>query len=155
MTVQRRYLRETHLTILGELADCETALGDPSAAIAVCRQALLAEPEREDVHRRLMEAYARVGQRAQALRQFALCADVAAAAAARRAEPRDLALPSASGGWRVIRWRATSAASPHPSAGLGALPATAGARDGSTAAARTAGCIPVDLLRLPGRRARP
>ena len=76
MSVRRRYLRETHLTILGELADCETALGDPSAAIGLCRQALLVEPEREDVHRRLMEAYARVGQRAQALRQFALCADV-------------------------------------------------------------------------------
>jgi DNA-binding SARP family transcriptional activator len=75
MTVQRRYLRETYLTTLGDLADCESALGDPSAAIGLCRQALLAEPEREDVHRRLMEAYARVGQRAQALRQFDLCAD--------------------------------------------------------------------------------
>lgn len=75
MTVQRRYLRETHLTILGELADCEAALGDPSAAIAVCRQALLVEPEREDVHRRLMAAYARVGQRALALGQFEVCAD--------------------------------------------------------------------------------
>jgi DNA-binding SARP family transcriptional activator len=75
MTVQRRYLRETYLTVLGDLADCESALGDPSAAIGLFRQALLAEPEREDVHRRLMAAYARVGQRAQALRQFDLCAD--------------------------------------------------------------------------------
>jgi DNA-binding SARP family transcriptional activator len=72
---RRRYLRETFLTVLGELADCESALGDPSAAIAVCRQALLVEPEREDVHRRLMAAYARVGQRAQALRQYVVCAD--------------------------------------------------------------------------------
>jgi DNA-binding SARP family transcriptional activator len=61
--------------VLGDLADCESALGDPSAAIGLFRQALLAEPEREDVHRRLMAAYARVGQRAQALRQFDLCAD--------------------------------------------------------------------------------
>jgi DNA-binding SARP family transcriptional activator len=75
MSVRRRYLRETYMTLLGELADCESALGDPSAAIAVCRHALLVEPEREDVHRRLMAAYARVGQRAQALRQFDLCAD--------------------------------------------------------------------------------
>jgi DNA-binding SARP family transcriptional activator len=75
MAARRRYLRETYLTLLGELAECESALGDPSAAIAVCRQALLAEPEREDVHRRLMSAYAEVGQRALALRQFALCAD--------------------------------------------------------------------------------
>ena len=44
-------------------------------AIALCRQALLVEPEREDAHRRLMAAYARVGQRAQALRQFELCAE--------------------------------------------------------------------------------
>ena len=75
MAVRRRYLRETYLTLLGELADCESALGDPAAAIAVCRQALLAEPEREDVHRRLMAAYAQVGQRALALRQFVHCAD--------------------------------------------------------------------------------
>ncbi len=75
MAVRRRYLRETHLTALGDLADCEAALGDPSAAIALCRQALLLDPEREDVHRRLMAAYLRVGQRAQALRQFELCAD--------------------------------------------------------------------------------
>jgi DNA-binding SARP family transcriptional activator len=75
MSVRRRHLRETYLTLLGELAECESAMGDPSAAIAVCRQALLAEPEREDVHRRLMSAYADVGQRALALRQFALCAD--------------------------------------------------------------------------------
>jgi DNA-binding SARP family transcriptional activator len=75
MSGRRRYLRETHLTALGELADCESALGDPSAAIALCRQALLLEPEREEAHRRLMIAYARVGQRAQALRQFDLCAE--------------------------------------------------------------------------------
>jgi DNA-binding SARP family transcriptional activator len=72
---QRRYLRETRLVLLGDLADCESALGDPSAAIALCRQALLIEPEREDVHRRLMASYARVGQRALALRQFEACAE--------------------------------------------------------------------------------
>ena len=60
---------------LGDLADCEAALGDPSAAIALFRQALLIEPEREDVHRRLMTTYVRVGQRAQALRQFGLCSE--------------------------------------------------------------------------------
>jgi DNA-binding SARP family transcriptional activator len=75
MASRRRYLRETHLIVLSDLADCEAALGDPSAAIALFRQALLIEPEREDVHRRLMVAYARVGQRAQALRQFDLCAE--------------------------------------------------------------------------------
>jgi DNA-binding SARP family transcriptional activator len=75
MAVRRGYLRETHLTVLGDLADCEAALGDPSAAIALFRQALLIDPEREDVHRRLMVAYARVGQRAQALRQYQTCAD--------------------------------------------------------------------------------
>jgi DNA-binding SARP family transcriptional activator len=75
MSAQRRFLRETYLTAMSDLADCESALGDPSQAIGLYRQALLAEPEREDVHRRLMEAYARVGQRAQALRQFDLCAE--------------------------------------------------------------------------------
>ena len=75
MASRRRYLRETHLTVLGDLADCEAALGDPSAAIALFRQALLIEPEREDVHRRLMTTYVRVGQRAQALRQFGLCSE--------------------------------------------------------------------------------
>jgi DNA-binding SARP family transcriptional activator len=75
MSAQRRFLRETYLTALSDLAGCEAALGDPSQAIGLYRQALLAEPEREDVHRRLMEAYARVGQRAQALRQFDLCAE--------------------------------------------------------------------------------
>ncbi len=92
MTVQRRYLRETYLTLLGDLADCESALGDPSAAIAVCRQALLAEPEREDVHRRLMHAYARVGQRAQALRQFDLCADALRRRLRAEPSPETLAL---------------------------------------------------------------
>lgn len=75
IAARRRYLRETHLTVLGELADCESALGDPSAAIALCRQALLVEPEREYLHRRLMACYARVGQRALALRQLEVCAD--------------------------------------------------------------------------------
>lgn len=92
MTVQRRYLRETHLTILGELADCEAALADPSAAIAVCRQALLVEPEREDVHRRLMAAYARVGQRALALRQFEVCADALRRRLRTEPSPETLAL---------------------------------------------------------------
>jgi DNA-binding SARP family transcriptional activator len=85
MSVRRRYLRETYITLLGDLADCEAALGDPSAAIGLYRQALLVEPEREDVHRRLMAAYARVGQRAQALRQYVTCAD--ALRRALRAEP--------------------------------------------------------------------
>ena len=37
---------------------------------------LLADPCREDAHRAVMRCYARLGQRAQAMKQYLLCRDI-------------------------------------------------------------------------------
>ncbi|MBZ0232411.1 MAG: bacterial transcriptional activator domain-containing protein, partial [Deltaproteobacteria bacterium] len=52
------------------LAGLHLDAGDPAAAIEVLERLILVDALREDAHRRLMPAYARLGQRERALDQY-------------------------------------------------------------------------------------
>ncbi|MBE7210012.1 MAG: hypothetical protein INR65_03245 [Gluconacetobacter diazotrophicus] len=74
--LERERLRAVWLDALYALARAFARLDDWCAAIALARTLCAAEPLREDAHRLLMAAYARGGNRALALRQFRVCAQV-------------------------------------------------------------------------------
>ena len=71
--MQREHLRARHLTMLAHLADHHFASGDYQACQDYARRLLDADPCREDAHRLVMRCYVRLGERAQALRQYQLC----------------------------------------------------------------------------------
>jgi len=61
------------LDVLARLADCCVAAGDLHAAVPAVERMLAIDPLREDVHRRVMEAYWRVGRRSDAIQQYHAC----------------------------------------------------------------------------------
>ena len=63
-------LRRRHQDALAALAGLHLDAGDPAAAIEVLERLILVDALREDAHRRLMLAYARLGQRERALDQY-------------------------------------------------------------------------------------
>jgi DNA-binding SARP family transcriptional activator len=76
--VERERLRARYLSILARLADHQFAAGDYEATLVNALDVLAYDPCREDAHRMAMRCYVRVGERAQALRQYRLCRDVLA-----------------------------------------------------------------------------
>ena len=72
----RGEIEEVSLDVLGRLADCCLAAGDAHSAVLTTERMLVVDPLREDVHRRLIEAYARVGRRADAIRQYNACVEM-------------------------------------------------------------------------------
>lgn len=76
LALERERLRCLYLDTLYALARAETAANDWASVVTIARLLCAAEPLREDAHRMLMEGYARSGNRALALKQFRLCADV-------------------------------------------------------------------------------
>jgi DNA-binding SARP family transcriptional activator len=77
--VERERLRARYLFIRAQLADHRFSRGDYAGALGSALELLAHDPCREDAHRLVMRCYNRLGQRAQALRQFRLCRDVLAA----------------------------------------------------------------------------
>jgi DNA-binding SARP family transcriptional activator len=73
--IERERLRAIYLTLLARLAEHEYCDRDAAAALHYALRLLNADPCREDAHRMAMRCYVRLGQRAQALRQFRLCED--------------------------------------------------------------------------------
>lgn len=71
--IERERLRARYLSILARLADYRYAAGDYAGALAHALRLLASDPCREDAHRLVMACHVRLGQRAQALRQFHLC----------------------------------------------------------------------------------
>jgi DNA-binding SARP family transcriptional activator len=69
----RERLRQLHVDALVGLARAHSYRGEHAEAIALARDALRAEPLREDVHRDLIAIYLEAGQRASALRQYESC----------------------------------------------------------------------------------
>jgi DNA-binding SARP family transcriptional activator len=69
-------LRARYLNLLARLADFHFSQADYAHTIALAQRLLTVDPCREDAHRLIMRCYLRQGQRAQALRQFQLCAQV-------------------------------------------------------------------------------
>ena len=72
----RGEIAEVSLDVLGRLADCCLAAGDAHSAVLTTERMLAVDPLREDVHRRLIEAYARVERRADAIRQYNTCVEM-------------------------------------------------------------------------------
>lgn len=75
IVAMRRELEADRLTMLTDLGRSLAAVGEIPAGAQVLREVLAAEPEREDVHRMLMELHAAEGRGYLALRQFDACRD--------------------------------------------------------------------------------
>ncbi len=75
-TVERERLRAQYLTMLARLADHYFARGAYAACLAYAGRLLAGDPCREDAHRLIMRCHVRRGERAQALRQYQLCAAI-------------------------------------------------------------------------------
>ena len=70
---KRRELAEVHVRALNLLAEASLRLGDAEEAAKWAEQTVAAEPFRETGYRRLMEAHAAAGNRAEALRVYERC----------------------------------------------------------------------------------
>lgn len=69
----RERLREAHLALLEELADCRTRDGAPSEAIDVCERGLVRDRTREGLYVQLMRAHHAAGHLAVALQVYERC----------------------------------------------------------------------------------
>jgi DNA-binding SARP family transcriptional activator len=74
--LERERLRARYLTIRARLADNHLGEGDLDSALADALDILAHDPCREDAHRMAMRCYVRLGQRAQALRQYRICQSI-------------------------------------------------------------------------------
>jgi DNA-binding SARP family transcriptional activator len=74
--IERERLRNMHLTVLARLADRHFADADYPACLENALRLLACDPCREDAHRLVMRCRVRLGERAQALRQYRLCEDI-------------------------------------------------------------------------------
>jgi DNA-binding SARP family transcriptional activator/uncharacterized protein HemY len=73
---RRRELESVYLQTLVDLGDCCYQIGDTHEAESWYRQVLDIDDYREDIHRKVMLALAQGGRRAEALRQYQVCADI-------------------------------------------------------------------------------
>jgi DNA-binding SARP family transcriptional activator len=71
--IERERLRAMYLGTLARLATHHDRLGDVTRCLRVALTLLEHDPCREDAHRLVMRCHVRLGERAQALRQFRLC----------------------------------------------------------------------------------
>jgi DNA-binding SARP family transcriptional activator len=74
--IERERLRARYLTLLARQADYYVAAAMNSLGLTYALRLLACDPCREDGHRLAMRCYTRLGERAQALRQFHLCCKV-------------------------------------------------------------------------------
>jgi DNA-binding NarL/FixJ family response regulator len=73
---RRTALRDMQLRLLVGRAEALENAGAPRRAAETLRRALQGDPTREDIHRRLMLLYARIGAPEEAVRQFHTCRDL-------------------------------------------------------------------------------
>jgi len=85
--LERERLRARYLGVRARLADHQFSIGDYDGALENALALLASDPCREDAHRMAMRCYVRVGQRAQAMRQYAICRDVLALEFSATTEP--------------------------------------------------------------------
>jgi two-component SAPR family response regulator len=71
--LERENLSETYLVLLDKISGYYAMDGRPATAISLCEQILQKDNCREEVYRRLMICYNRIGQRDKALRVFKRC----------------------------------------------------------------------------------
>ncbi|MCH8198205.1 MAG: winged helix-turn-helix domain-containing protein, partial [Proteobacteria bacterium] len=72
---ERARFNDLACEVLAKLGRYQAAAGDTGAAIDTARRLIALDPLREEAHRALMRLYARSGRRAQALKQFQVCAE--------------------------------------------------------------------------------
>jgi DNA-binding SARP family transcriptional activator len=76
VVIERERLRALYLGTLAHLTDYYYDSGDNSTALQYAHRLLQADPCREDAHRAVMRCHARLGRRAQAMKQYLLCRDI-------------------------------------------------------------------------------
>ncbi|WP_433305011.1 AfsR/SARP family transcriptional regulator [Actinoplanes sp. CA-030573] len=76
VVIERERLRAQYLGALAHLTDYHYDSGDNGTALRYAHRLLQADPCREDAHRAVMRCHARLGQRAQAMKQYLLCRDI-------------------------------------------------------------------------------
>ena len=76
--IQRERLRARFLSVRSRLADIHFSSGNYGAALDNALDLLAHDACREDAHRLAMRSYVRMGERAQALRQYRICRQVLA-----------------------------------------------------------------------------
>jgi DNA-binding SARP family transcriptional activator len=74
--LERERLRTLYLTLLSRLADAYFSQHDYRVALDYTRRLLTHDPCREDAHRLVMRCHVRLGERAQALRQYRTCSQI-------------------------------------------------------------------------------
>jgi DNA-binding SARP family transcriptional activator len=74
--IQREHMRARYLGLLMKIADHYYSTQDFSTSLAYAQRLLLHDPCREDAHRMVMRCSVRMGERAQAFRQYLLCRSV-------------------------------------------------------------------------------
>lgn len=74
--LERERLRARYLSARGRLAEYHLAHGEIDAALSDALDILAHDPCREDAHRIAMRCQVRLGQRAQALRQYRICREI-------------------------------------------------------------------------------
>jgi two-component SAPR family response regulator len=74
--LDRENLKEIYLVILDKISEFYVLSKKHSEAIGLCEKILEKDNCREDIHRRLMLSYYRIGQRDKAIKQFQKCVQV-------------------------------------------------------------------------------
>lgn len=74
--LERERLRARYLSARGRLAEYHLEHGETDAALSDALDILAHDPCREDAHRMAMRCQVRLGQRAQALRQYRICREI-------------------------------------------------------------------------------
>lgn len=74
--LDRENLKEIYLVILDKISAFYVLSRKHSEAIGLCEKILEKDNCREDIHRRLMLSYYRIGQRDRAIKQFQKCVDI-------------------------------------------------------------------------------
>jgi len=75
---ERENFKEIYMVILDRLSKYYSSQENPLKAILACKTILSDDNCREDIHRRLMRCYYKLGQRGKALQQFKKCVGVLA-----------------------------------------------------------------------------
>lgn len=73
---ERENLKEIYLYILDKISKYYSLDGNPAGALNICLSILHKDNCREDIHRRLMICYTRMGKRDLAIRQFYKCKQI-------------------------------------------------------------------------------
>ena len=72
---ERARFNDLACEVLAKLSHHQATAGDTGAAIETARRLVALDPLREEAHRALMRLYVQTGRRAQALKQFQVCAE--------------------------------------------------------------------------------